>query len=103
MGDNRKLIPDGPGWTCFHCNETFVSQGDAEDHFGDSGYEDSSEHNPACIERLYFSEKALRAGLMDMFRELEAERDVNDELETTVRELRRELSELQSSTVGAKG
>lgn len=81
LTDFRKPIPQGPGWTCFHCDEVFLIQGEAEDHFGFSGYEDSDEHNPACVERLTFGEKALRAALMDMFRELEAERDENHELE----------------------
>lgn len=87
MTDSPKPIPQGPGWTCFHCDEVFLTQGEAEDHFGFSGYEDSDEHNPACVERLNFSEQALRAALMDMFRELEAEREENQNLEDEVRSL----------------
>jgi len=82
-----KPIPQGPGWTCFHCDDVFLTQKDAEDHFGFSGYEDSDEHNPACVERLYFSEQALRSALMDMFRELEAEREENQNLEDELQSL----------------
>lgn len=87
MRDFRKPVPQGPGWACFHCDEVFLTQGEAEDHFGFSGYEDSDEHNPACVERLTFGEKALRAALMDMFRELEAEQEESHELQDVVESL----------------
>lgn len=74
-------MPQGPGWACFHCGDVFLTQGEAEDHFGFSGYEDAPDNNPACVERLNFDEKSLRSAMMDMFRELEREREANDELE----------------------
>jgi hypothetical protein len=42
------------GWTCFHCGETFHREKTAREHFGEyTGFD------PACIERLKFSDAEL--------------------------------------------
>ena len=101
MNDNRLPVPQGPGWTCFHCGDTFLTQGEAEDHFGFRDYEDNDDHNPACIERLLFSEKQLRAATMELFRELEHEREENQELEDQLQHLEGIRPELERLFGGA--
>jgi len=45
---SEETYPKPPhGWTCFHCGETFTTQGAARDHFG---FEPSSD--PACRIKL---------------------------------------------------
>jgi hypothetical protein len=79
MDDHRKIAPPC-GWHCFHCGDVFHTQEDAENHFGIFGETLDGDWDPACIQRLNYSEKALRAALMDMFRELEAEREAGHEM-----------------------
>lgn len=86
MNDFRKPIPQGPGWACFHCGEVFLTQGEAEDHFGFFG-ETVDDSDPGCVQLLTYGEKALRAAMMDIYRELEAERDAHHELEQEVESL----------------
>lgn len=99
--DHRKPVPQGPGWACFYCDEVFLTQTGAEDHFGFFG-ESVDNSDPACVQALTYGEKALRAAMMDMYRELEAERDANHELEAELEQLQGIRPDLERSFDGAR-
>jgi len=47
------------GWTCFHCGETFTTEGSARDHFGPHPYSE-----PGCVIKVSLgAERGLLAAL----------------------------------------
>lgn len=93
----RELPP--AGWTCFHCGETFHDAVTAEDHFGSDQYEYVQ---PGCVDRLTYTERELRESLIDMVKELDAERDRSEELEIDSDNLHAEEAELARRFNGAR-
>lgn len=82
------------GWTCFHCGETFMSIGNAREHFGAK-----PDAVPGCMLRVaYGGERSLLFALRKLEDELSrlylerAEEDTH---------LHRELYRLQSRTSAA--
>lgn len=57
-----RAVPPG-GWTCFHCEETFLDEHSAQMHFG---YDDRSE--PACLIKA-----GAERSMLEALRRLEAE------------------------------
>ena len=53
------------GWTCFHCGETFTTEGSAGDHFGAKPHAE-----PGCMIRVQYGEER---GLQIALRKAEAE------------------------------
>lgn len=88
MSCSGKQVPQGPGWACFRCGDVFLTELEAEDHFGSDDYEDSEEHDPGCVQVLNFTEKALRAALMDMHRDWLAGQGENARLDEELDHLR---------------
>lgn len=44
--------PAGPGWTCYHCGETFTTWGSAEDHFGKT-----PAAKPGCLIKVQYGDE----------------------------------------------
>lgn len=64
------------GWRCFHCGEVFLTNRDAEDHFGPCDGE-----VPACIQMLTETEKAIVEDRREWRNECLKARDRNEQLE----------------------
>lgn len=82
-----------PRWTCYHCGESFTDKALASHHFGP----DEEFTAPGCVDRLNNSDKELRAQLVDQYRELEATRDSEHELQKRAETAEASLAALKAA------
>jgi hypothetical protein len=62
-------------WRCFHCNEVFTDAAAAKEHFGPD-----TEWQAGCIDPLTKDEAERRQDQVDMYTELDREREENSRL-----------------------
>lgn len=80
MRDFLSAVPPAPQldvreWRCFHCGETFTDEQEARNHFGVD-----EEWQAGCVDPLTKDEKERRADQVQMYQELDRERDENSRL-----------------------
>lgn len=79
MSDDTYLMPEH-GWTCFHCGETFTTEGSARLHFGAK-----PDAVPGCMERIrYGHERGLLIALRNAEERISRYMDGDTDLHSTL-------------------
>lgn len=86
-------------WRCFFCGDVFTDAKEARDHFG---CDTEDNWQPGCVDPLTKDEKERRAFIVELFTELDGEREENSELQNKAYLLGKVHDDLRTLFKGAK-